>query len=139
VLATRSYDQLARPVTQQYPNASDNITWTWTPEDDLSTLTGNLASTTNDVTFTRLMTCYGVIVTDSRHVDPRLMGIGPIPKRSFYNWDMCSRRLNNTNNAVLKALDVKGPFSPKTLNFEKALKLLMAIRVVQSRPEPMAA
>ena len=71
--------------------------------------------------------------------NPTLMGVGPIPKRSFYNWDMCSRRLNKSNNAVLKALDVEGPFSPKTLNFEKALKLLMAIGIIKSRPEPMAA
>ena len=87
----------------------------------------------------RLMTCYGVIVSDSRHEDPTLMGAGPIPKRKFYNWDMCSRRLSKANDAILEALDVKGPFSPKTLNFENALKLLMAVRAIQSRPEPMAA
>jgi FAD-dependent sensor of blue light len=87
----------------------------------------------------RLMACYDVIVSDSRHVDPNLMGVGPIPKRNFYNWDMCSRRLSKANDAILKSLDVKGPFSPKTLNFENALKLLMAVRVIQSRPSPMAA
>jgi hypothetical protein len=87
----------------------------------------------------RLMTCYAVIVSDSRHVDPTLMGAGPAPKRDFYNWDMCSRRLSKENDAILTALDVKGPFSPKTLNFEKALRLLMAVRVIQSRPEPVAA
>ena len=47
----------------------------------------------------RLMTCYGVIVSDSRHVDPTLMGAGPTPKRNFYNWDMCSRRLSKANDA----------------------------------------
>jgi hypothetical protein len=52
---------------------------------------------------TRLMKCYGVIATDSRHLDPTLIGVGPIPKRNFYNWDMCSRRLNKTNNAILEA------------------------------------
>jgi len=87
----------------------------------------------------RLMTCYGVIVSDSRHKDPTLMGVGPIPKRNFYNWDMCSRRLSTANDAILKTLDVRGPFSPKTLNFKSALKLLMAVRAIQSRPEPMAA
>ena len=87
----------------------------------------------------RLMTCYGVIVSDSRHVDPTLMGVGPTPKRHFFNWDMCSRRLSKANDAILKTLDVKGPFSPRTLNFENALKLLMAVRAIQSRPEPMAA
>ena len=87
----------------------------------------------------RLMSCYGIIVSDSRHVDPTLMGVGPIPKRNFYNWDMCSRRLSGANDAILKTLDVKGPFSPKKLNFENALKLLMAVRVIQSRPEPIAA
>jgi hypothetical protein len=87
----------------------------------------------------RLMTCYGVIVSDSRHIDPTLMGVGPTPKRNFYNWDMCSRRLSKANDAILEALDVKGPFSPKTLNFESALKLLMAVRAIQSCPEPMAA
>jgi hypothetical protein len=86
----------------------------------------------------RLMTCYGAIASDSRHVDPTLMGVGPIPKRNFYNWGMCSRRLNKTNDAILEALDVKGPFSPKALNFENALKLLMAVRAMHSRPEPMA-
>jgi hypothetical protein len=87
----------------------------------------------------RLMACYGVIVLDSRHVDPTLMGVGPIPRRNFYNWDMCSRRISKANDAILETLDVKGPFSPKTLNFEGALKLLMAVRAIQSRPEPMAA
>lgn len=87
----------------------------------------------------RLMTCYGVIISDSRHVDVTLMGAGPIPKRNFYNWDMCSRRLSAANDAILETLNVKGPFSPKTLNFESALKLLVAVRTIQSRPEPMAA
>ncbi len=87
----------------------------------------------------RLMGCYGVIVFDSRHIDPTLMGVGPIPKRNFYNWNMCSRRLSKANDAILRTLDVEGPFSPKTLNFEKALKLLMAVRTIQSRPEPLAA
>ena len=87
----------------------------------------------------RLMTCYGVIVSDSRHIDPTLMGVGPIPKRNFYNWDMCSRRINKANDAILETLNVSGPFSPRTLNFESALKLLMAVRAIQSRPEPIAA
>ena len=87
----------------------------------------------------RLMTCYGAIVLDPRHLDPTLMGVGPIPKRNFYNWDMCSRRLTKANDAILEALDVNGPFSPKALHFENALKLLMAVRAIQSRPEPMAA
>ena len=87
----------------------------------------------------RLMTCYGVIVLDSRHIDPTLMGVGPIPKRNFYNWDMCSSRLSKANDAILKTLDVEGPFSPKRLNFENALKLLMAVRRIQSQPEPKAA
>ena len=87
----------------------------------------------------RLMACYGVIASDSRHVDPTLMGVGPIPKRNFYNWDMCSRRLSKANDAILETLDVKGPFSPKMLKFENALKLLMAVREIQSRPDPMAA
>ena len=85
------------------------------------------------------MTCYGVIALDSRHVNPTLMGVGPIPKRNFYNWDMCSRRLSKANDSIMETLDVKGPFSPKTLNFKSALKLLMAVRAIQSRPEPMAA
>jgi len=43
------------------------------------------------------------------------------------------------NDAILQSLDVDGPFSRKTLNFENALKLLMAVRAIQSRPEPIAA
>ncbi len=55
-LATRTYDDYTRPATQQYPNANDNIAWGWTGEDDLATMTNNLASTANDVSFTNHFT-----------------------------------------------------------------------------------
>ncbi len=55
-LATRTYDDYTRPATQQYPNVNDNIAWGWTGEDDLATMTNNLASTTSDVSFTNHFT-----------------------------------------------------------------------------------
>ena len=84
----------------------------------------------------KLMTCYGVIVSDSRHVDLTLMTAGPIPRRDFHNWDMCARRLSKANDTILKTLGVKGLFSPRALNIENALKLLMAVRAIHSRLEP---
>ena len=56
-LATRTYDNLGRPATQQYPFANDNIAWSWTAEDDMLTLVNNLAGgATNDVTYTNTFT-----------------------------------------------------------------------------------
>ncbi len=56
-LATRTYDNLGRAATIQYPNASDNIGYTWTAEDDMLTLANNLAGgTANDVTYTNTFT-----------------------------------------------------------------------------------
>jgi len=53
-LATRTYDNLGRPATQQYPNANDNIGWSWSAEDDLSSLTDNFTGSTNDVSFNNM-------------------------------------------------------------------------------------
>ena len=56
-LATRTYDNLGRPATIQYPNSTDNIGYTWTAEDDMLTLANNLAGgATNDVTYTNTFT-----------------------------------------------------------------------------------
>ncbi len=56
-LATRTYDNLGRPATIQYPNSTDNIGYTWTAEDDMLTLANNLAGgAANDVTYTNTFT-----------------------------------------------------------------------------------
>ena len=54
LLATRTYDNLGRPATQQYPNANDNIGWSWTAEDDLSSLADNFTGSANDVAFNNM-------------------------------------------------------------------------------------
>jgi len=57
VLATRTYDNLGRPATTQYPFANDNTGYTWSAEDDMLTLANNLAGgATNDVTYTNTFT-----------------------------------------------------------------------------------
>ncbi len=56
-LATRTYDNLGRAATVQYPNSTDNIGYTWTAEDDMLTLANNLAGgAANDVTYTNTFT-----------------------------------------------------------------------------------
>ncbi len=55
-LATRTYDDYTRPATTQYPFANDNISYAWTGEDDLATMTNNVALTANDVSFTNTFT-----------------------------------------------------------------------------------
>jgi len=81
----------------------------------------------------RVMTLYGVILSDTRHLDVTLVSAGPIPTRNFYNWKMCARRLSKVDDAILKTLQIKGTFSPKMLGIENALKLLMAVRTIHSR------
>ena len=51
-LAARTYDNLGRPATQQYPFANDNISWSWGNEDDMLSLANNFAGSANDVTYT---------------------------------------------------------------------------------------
>ena len=56
-LATRTYDNLGRAATIQYPFANDNISYSWSAEDDMLTLANNLAGgATNDVTYTHTFT-----------------------------------------------------------------------------------
>ncbi len=56
VLATQTYDNLARPATLQYPAANDNIATAFSSEDDLVTMTSNFAAAANDVSYTNSFT-----------------------------------------------------------------------------------
>src|ERR1700741_866372 len=56
-LAVRTYDQLGRVATIQYPFANDNIAYSWSAEDDMLTLANNLGGgAANDVTYTNSFT-----------------------------------------------------------------------------------
>jgi len=80
-----------------------------------------------------VMTTYGRILRDPRHVDASIVGAGPAESRQFANWNMCARRLSDTDDAILRTLDLKGAFDPTALSLDKAMGLLTAVRSIQSR------
>jgi RHS repeat-associated protein len=51
-LASYTYDNLARHATTQYPAANDNVSYSWSAEDDLLTLAHNFAGLASDVSYT---------------------------------------------------------------------------------------
>ena len=61
-------------------------------------------------------TTYGRIVNDRRHADSQVLQAAPIQQRDFGEWDMCARQLRREDDAILRVLDLKGPFTPRSLN-----------------------
>ena len=87
-----------------------------------------------------VMTTYGRILRDPRHEAANIINAGPAESREFANWNMCARRLSETDDAILRTLDLKGAFDPAALSPGKAMSLLLAVRSIQSRAQgPRAA
>ena len=86
-----------------------------------------------------VMTTYNRILSDPRHIDATVIGAGPAEARAFANWNMCARRLSAADDAILATLDIKGALDPAALSLEKATKLLMAVKNIQSRSLATAA
>ena len=85
-----------------------------------------------------VMTTYSRILKDPRHTDVTMFGAGPAERREFSDWNMCARRLSPTDDAILATLDLKGAFDPRGLGLGAAMRLLIAVKGIQSRVETEA-
>jgi hypothetical protein len=81
----------------------------------------------------QVMTTYGRILNDPRHMDGNVIASGPVPQRAFGAWAMCARRISRTDQAVLDTLATKGSFDPSQFTPAAALRLLEAVAGVKAR------
>jgi hypothetical protein len=80
-----------------------------------------------------VMTTYGRILSDPRHSDPKVLCAGPAQAREFADWNMCARRFSAADDAILDTLEQRDSFEPHRLHDRSALRLLKAVREIQSR------
>lgn len=82
-----------------------------------------------------VLTTYGRICDDPRHVDAKVLGAGPADARSFADWNMCARRVTAADDAILDTLEMRSKFEPQRLAPGSALRLLQAVRGIQERTQ----
>ncbi len=80
-----------------------------------------------------VLATYDRILADPLHQDARVITAGPAEARLFGDWNMCARRLSNTDDAILAGLRMKGDFDPGRLTAVSGLGLLTAVRGTQAR------
>jgi len=80
-----------------------------------------------------VMNVYRRICDDARHEDAKVLAAGPAQAREFGDWNMCARRMNAADDAILATLEIRGAFEPLQLTASAALKLLKAVRGIQER------
>jgi hypothetical protein len=80
-----------------------------------------------------VLTTYGRIINDPRHSGSTIITSGPASKREFADWNMCARRMNPGDDAILDALQMREAFEPSKLTPRSAVRLLQAVRGIQSR------
>ena len=83
--------------------------------------------------FEKVQTLYGKIAADPRHRDAVVISAGPADARDFAEWNMCARRVNERDSAMLDILDQRGAFDPKKLTGASALRLMRTVAQVQRR------
>ena len=76
---------------------------------------------------------YARISRDSRHHDPHIIAQGPVDKRLFSDWNMCSRSLAPSDKAILDTIDRKGKFNPSILTQQSVQNLLITVAEIQRR------
>ncbi|MEO6341457.1 MAG: BLUF domain-containing protein [Caulobacteraceae bacterium] len=81
----------------------------------------------------RVMTTYGRILRDSRHIEPRVLSASPAEGRLFGEWTMCARTLAAADKAIIDVLDARGPVDPARLTGASALRLLTTVADIQRR------
>lgn len=79
-----------------------------------------------------VMETYGRILHDKRHDQCRLLSAEPAAERLFGDWAMCARRLSADDRAILDTLSLRQGFDPAHLTGPTALKLLLAVRRIQT-------
>lgn len=77
---------------------------------------------------------YARISGDPRHDAPRALSEGAAAHREFAEWYMCARRLSAADDAILDAIGQRQSFEPHRLSGRSALRLLKAVRGLQTRP-----
>ena len=82
-----------------------------------------------------VLTTFGRICSDPRHVSPRTIHAGPAASREFGDWNMCARRITPADDAILDTLSMRQKFDPSKLTARTSLKLLVAVRAVQERTQ----
>lgn len=80
----------------------------------------------------QVMETYGRILRDKRHDQCRLLSAEPAAERLFGDWAMCARRLSADDRAILETLALRQDFDPARLTGPTALKLLQAVRRIQT-------
>ncbi len=85
-----------------------------------------------------VLTTYGRICNDPRHSDARVLQAGPADRRMFADWNMCARRINPGDDAILDTLSLRKDFDPERLSGRAALRLLWAVRGIQDRTQLQA-
>ena len=76
---------------------------------------------------------YARISRDTRHRDPHIIAQGPVDKRLFSDWNMCSSSLTPSDKAILEVIDAKGKFNPASLTPHSAQNLLIAVAEIKRR------
>ena len=82
-----------------------------------------------------VMTTYGRISRDTRHSEAKVLEAGPADARSFADWNMCARRMTPGDDAILDTLSMRSVFDPYALSASSALRLLQAVRGIQTRTQ----
>lgn len=78
---------------------------------------------------------YDVIARDPRHDEVVVLSRGPAEHREFADWNMCARRMNEGDEAILEGLERRGgEFDPRRLTGASALRLMRAVAEAQRRP-----
>jgi hypothetical protein len=78
---------------------------------------------------------YARIIADPRHEATKVLADSPIARRGFANWNMCARRISPADEAILDRLGHHQAFAPDRLGPRAALRLLKAVRAIQSETE----
>lgn len=81
--------------------------------------------------YEKVQTLYGRIAGDARHEGATVITAGPVEAREFGDWNMCARRMNAGDAAILDVLDQRGAFEPAKLNAPSALRLMRTVAQVQ--------
>ena len=85
-----------------------------------------------------VLTTYGRICNDPRHAETKVLQAGPAEGRLFGDWNMCARRMSPADDALLDALAMRASFEPNLLGPRAALRLLQAVRDIQTRTQIQA-
>lgn len=77
---------------------------------------------------------YERIWEDPRHDEHKVIDEAAVSERLFSEWNMCGLHLSPTDQQIVKTLESSGSYDPTRLLAPAAIKLLVTIRQIQSKP-----